>query len=210
MYRISEWRKEERAIERLKKRSEWFGRDSDSVVFVQATPDGVLRKELMKIIKQEGWKIRVCEVSGRSLKDLLQRSDVGKAAECQFDDCVICTSGKKGCNLESVGYKVTCLQCAEDGVKAVVHGETGRCARVRCGEHRDLVRKKKGSLWPHCRDVHNGEVPDFSYEVQSSFKDVLLRQIDEANRIRAEDGLLINNKEEWVRPAGFQLLVERM
>ena len=59
MYRSSEWKKEERAVERLKKRSVWFGRDSDSVVFVQATPDGALRKELMKIIKQEGWKIRV-------------------------------------------------------------------------------------------------------------------------------------------------------
>ena len=46
--------------------------------------------------------------------------------------------------------------------------------------------------------------------MDSSFRDVLLRQIDEATRIRSEGAVLMNSKDEFVRPAGFQVVVERM
>ena len=210
MYRSSEWKKQERAVERVNKKSSWYG-DNESVVFVQATPGSVLKREVMEVLKQEGWKIRVEEVAGRSLRGILQRSDVGPGHQCHVDDCPVCsTSGSGKCSVESVGYKVTCLRCVDEGEPAVLHGETGRTARVRCSEHRDLLHKRKGSLWPHCRDYHGGSVPEFSYEVVSSFRDVLLRQIDEATRIRSEGAVLMNSKDEFVRPAGFQVVVERM
>ena len=151
------------------------------------------------------------EIAGRSIGSILQRSDVVPTSQCRVEDCPVCsTSGSGKCSVESLGYKITCLQCVDEGEPAVLLGETGRTARIRCSEHRDLAQKRKGSLWPHCRDVHGGAVPQFGYEVCTSFKDVLLRQIDEAVRIRGETACLMNNKEEFVRPAGFQVVVERM
>ena len=34
--------------------------------------------------------------------------------------------------MENAGYSVKCVKCEEDGIEVVMHGETGRCARVRC------------------------------------------------------------------------------
>ena len=41
-------------------------------------------------------------------------------------------------------------------------------------------------------------------------QDSLQRQLDEAARIEEETGILMNTKNEWVRPAGIQYNVERM
>ena len=38
----------------------------------------------------------------------------------------------------------------------------------------------------------------------------LLRQLDEADRIERETGILMNSKLEWVRPAGVRTTVEQM
>ena len=57
---------------------------------------------------------------------------------------------------------------------------------------------------------HGGQVVEFGYRVSGRFRDPLLRQLDEAVRIEEESGLLLNSKNEWVRPAGVQHRVERM
>ena len=51
----------------------------------------------------------------------------------------------------------------ENGINATYHGETGRCAKVRCGEHaRDLRSKLPGSnLYQHFMDQNSGD----EYEV---------------------------------------------
>ena len=41
-------------------------------------------------------------------------------------------------------------------------------------------------------------------------RDVLARQLDEAIRIAGEDGYLMNDKNEWVRPAGVFISINRM
>ena len=40
--------------------------------------------------------------------------------------------------------------------------------------------------------------------------DILGRQLDEALRIDGEPGKLLNDKREWIRPAGVRINVERM
>ena len=184
------------------------------MIFVQATPGEELKKRLIEEAKRSRVSVRIVEKSGRSLKSNLQRSDPTKRAECWSDDCVICrTEGKGSCRKESVGYKVWCKVCEEVENKSVMHGETGRCAMIRCGEHEEALRRgdKDSRLWDHCKEYHEGVKVNFGYKVVGSFeKDVLARQLDEALRIEKETGLLMNNKSEWVRPAGVRFHVERM
>ena len=47
--------------------------------------------------------------------------------------------------------------------------------------------------------------------MDKAFKDdVLARQLDEAIRIAGEGGNLLNDKFEWVRPAGVAISINRM
>ena len=61
----------------------------------------------------------------------------------------------------------------------------------------------------HCDQVHGGEVP-FASKVIRVFKDPLKRQLEEAYRIRNESGVSLNDKNEWMRPAGVRVLAEAM
>ena len=73
------------------------------------------------------------------------------------------------------------------------------------------MAKKNSNLWEHARDVHNGEKVEYGYKVDKAFKDdVLARQLDEAIRIAGEGGNLLNDKFEWVRPAGVAISINRM
>ena len=129
---------------------------------------------------------------------------------CADQECAVCSRSQKGnCWKESVGYEISCLDCAEGGDRYVYIGETGRTAKVRCGEHLDDLEKRKGSLWPHCRDVHGGRPVAFRSEVIACFRNPLDRQLNEAWRIRNEEGVLLNRKEEWLAPADVTIRVER-
>ena len=109
-------------------------------------------------------------------------------------------------SIESVGYTVICEECERLGRRTVMHGETGRCARVRCNEHFDALMKKKNSnLWDHCVSAHGGNIVDFRFDVSGSFRqDPLSRQLDEARRLMEEAG---RDGWVWVRPAGVSITV---
>ena len=83
---------------------------------------------------------------------------------------------------------------------------------MRCGEHeKAYFAKKNSNLWEHSRDVHKGEKIEFGYKVDKTLKDdVLTRQLDKAIRIAGEEGNLLNDKNEWVRPAGVAISINRM
>ena len=87
--------------------------------------------------------------------------------------------------MENVGYLVWCK-----GARTVMHGETGRCVRLRCGEHeKAYLAKINSNLWEHTRDVHKGEKIEYWYKVDKTFKDdVLARELDEAIMIAGEEG----------------------
>ena len=216
MYRRSSWRKKERAIKNAVKSKTWYGNEYKSVLFVQSTPGGVLKSAISEVVRSSGLKIRVVEKGGKKVQSLLQKSDVENSVQCMRPECVICQSGGKGpCSKEGVCYKVTCLKCLEFGKKTIMYGETGRNARIRCAEHaKALGNKKKSNLWEHSLAVHSGEEINYRFDVMSAHSgDPLGRQLSEALNIQRGAGELdfsMNDKGEWVRPAGLEIEVRRM
>ena len=62
----------------------------------------------------------------------------------------------------------------------------------------------------HCMLEHGGVEAEFKYRVERCFhRDILMRQIDEAMRIGDEQGSLLNDKMEFVKPFGVQLKATR-
>ena len=137
---------------------------------------------------------------------------MASSSVCNRDDCRVCESDKRGlCCKEGVGYSIWCPVCQQEGLSAVMHGETGKSARVRIGQHLDAYEKGKNSnLYEHCAEKHNGQAVKFECKVTGVFKDPLSRQLDEALRIQREDGLTLNDKYEWIRPAGHRMVAEKM
>ena len=145
IYRGSSWKKQQRATEKELKKKGWYG-DSSSVMFVQATPGSVLKLEIDQIMKAAKMNIRVVERGGRTVKSLLQKSDVQPLLKCWKEDCKICCSDPKGnCWKEGVCYKITCMACAQNGIASFMFGETARSGRTRCSEHFKALQKKKNS-----------------------------------------------------------------
>ena len=214
LYRAATWKREERSLKKKASVRTWYGNKSDSVLFVQSTPNEVLKKEVQKIVRSSGFKVKVVEQGGRPVRSLLQRSDVDPVLNCGLPECVVCGTKASGkCQCEGVGYEIFCIACKNNGVSAKLFGETGRNARKRCGEHFSAYRENKpgSNLRFHCDSVHNGELVEFGASVVRKFqRDPLGRQLDEAARIQNHRGIIMNQKSEWVRPAGFSIRAERM
>ena len=212
LYRSACEDKIERSVGKKVKERKWWGNAYDTVMFVQATPRELLRKKVQEVCDREGMRVKVVEKGGRNLKQILQRSEVASSGFCGREDCRLCEHEGKGmCAKESVGYRIWCPRCEEDGNHATMHGETGRCARVRVNEHFDAMERGRSSnLQEHCDTYHNGEKINFRCEVVRAFGDPLTRQLEEALRIRCESGTLMNDKNEWTRPAGYNLTAQRM
>ena len=70
--------------------------------------------------------------------------------------------------LKNVGYRVYCKVCEKVGILVEMNGETGRCTRIRCGEHyRDYQKEEYGSnLFDHLMKVHGIDKKiEFGFEV---------------------------------------------
>ena len=219
LYRTAEYKKYDRAIEKQDKKRTWYG-NKESVLFVQATHKERLRTQIQEIADRYGLNIKVVERGGRTIKAILQKSEVERM-KCYDPECIIClTTGDKGnCNKENVGYTIKCKTCLEEkpdqSVKEkrqIMHGETGRTARIRCAEHHEALKRKKNSnLWEHCVTEHGGLQAEFEYKVDRSFhRDSLLRQIEEADRLESEEGTILNDKLEFVQPFAIQMRATRM
>ena len=211
LYRSSEWQKESRAVQRIVKGRTWS--KADSVVFVQATPGELLKKEIEKVMKEAGFKVKVVEKAGRSVKSILQRSDVSPSLMCLDVDCPIClTAGKGKCEVEGVVYHIWCCECKNAGVDSSMYGETGRTGKIRCKEHREALFdiRKQSNLREHCEEYHGGEMVQFGYEVKKTYPgNALSRQLKEALLIDDHVGPRMNDRREWVRPASVRLRAER-
>ena len=66
------------------------------MIFVPATPESQLKDRHVREIKDAGFKIKVVEQSGITLKRMLQRSDSFKEKNCRNITCLVCTAGGKG------------------------------------------------------------------------------------------------------------------
>ena len=64
LYRPAGWCKVERSMSKLRSKNGWYGTHMDSVLFVQATPGEVLRKQIQEVVKKHRLKIKVVEKGG--------------------------------------------------------------------------------------------------------------------------------------------------
>ena len=136
-------------------------------------------------MRKQGFKVKIVEQAGISLKRLLQRSDPLKQSSCSRGDCFICKGGdrrKGSCTTICVTYEIKCKDCGD-----VYVGETSRRACTRGKEHLKLLagKQKESALWRHCEEKHGGIEQDFSMNVTGSYRsDPMARQIAEVVRIR--------------------------
>ena len=78
------------------------------MISVPATPGSQLKYQL-KEIKETGFKVKVIETSGVTLKRMLQRSDPFREKQCRSIDCLVCRKGGKGsCRSTGVTYELMC------------------------------------------------------------------------------------------------------
>ena len=72
---MREWRTIERAIEKQRKKNDWYNaQGNDVVIFLLSTPRSELQRRYTTEIKGSGLKIRGIKKAGISLKRLLQGS----------------------------------------------------------------------------------------------------------------------------------------
>ena len=109
------------------------------------------------------------------------------------------------------------MECERRGVKTKMYGETARTGRKRCQEHKEgleAMGKKSSNLWEHVRDFHDGDCgTEFWYDIMSTHQgDSLGRQLREALNIEKFEGKghFMNDKKEWVRPAGLRFEISGM
>ena len=80
--------------------------------FVGIKPVEQLRKSIQTEANRSKISIKVVERGGKTLRSLLQKSEIEKV-KCQDNECVICETEDKGlCSKENVGYTVVCNTCA--------------------------------------------------------------------------------------------------
>ena len=170
-------------------------------MFIPATPTGDLKKMYQEEIKRSGFKIKVIEKAGTSLKRILQKSDPFRKKFCDRDDCLQCTSGGKGdCNVESINYNIKCaeLRCLK---RNIYEGESSYNSYTRGKEHNQKLNAKdeKSALWRHCKDMHYGIKQKFIMNTSESFKDdSLKRQISESVNINSKPvDQIMNTRNEW-------------
>ena len=111
------WRRRERKEEKQRKKTRWYKDGGfDSVLFVPSTPKGQLKKMYQKEIATSGFRIKVVERTGVTLKSRLQRSNPFKPQRCGREQCFVCSSGGTGnCNAESVTYAIKCKGVVQKG-----------------------------------------------------------------------------------------------
>ena len=81
----------------------------------------MLRRRVQDVCDKEKMKVKVVERGGRSLKQILQRSEVASSGLCGRGDCRLCEDEGRGmCAKEGVGYIIWCPKCEEEGRSAIL------------------------------------------------------------------------------------------
>ena len=194
MYRERVWQWEDRQKKKRNDKINWYKKGGyQSVVFVPATPGSALVKRFKEEVAKSKYKIRVVELSGRTLKSKLQRSDPFKPSVCARDGCAICNTGGKGsCDKNGITYEIKC-SCS-----ATYVGQSSRNMYQRGKEHFSGLNNKNGPLWNHCVEQHGSERQEFVCSTTGQYRnDTMQRQIAEAVRIRRSKVPLMNRKDEW-------------
>ena len=178
-------------------------------LFVPATRDGILairmKLEEEKLGNLVGWKFKIVERGGRTIRDLLTQSNPFEKEKCGRERCISCSMGAKpqNCRKRSLLYETYCTACMDGEIPLARYvGETARSANERFGEHwEDAQKKRKDShIYKHWQNKHGGEETTFKFKIISFHLSPLDRQIAEAVRIARTGGeRILNSKGEFNR-----------
>ena len=218
LHRPKKWQEKERSDSKRKKKNSWSTKGGCiAPIFVPATPNGELAKEMKALADVEaipGMKFKIIESGGRTVKQEVQRSNPTATPGCDHGDCLACVDGRgKGgnCQKSNVQYEMECLLCPP-GEGAAYIGETSRNLYTRGKEHlqkyQSLKRNKDSFMMKHQDEKHAGREAMFRAKVTGTFRDCLSRQVSEGVYIRRSDKQVLNSKSEWHQPALWRVQSE--
>ena len=129
-----------------------------------------LKKRYENIVRTGSHKIKIVELTGRTLKRVLQKSDPFEKRNCEEEDCFVCsTHGKGHCRKSSITYKVKCLT---ENCGGIYNGESSRNGYSRGREElRDYKNHStKSYLWKHCINKHESTEQQFKMDIEKAYR----------------------------------------
>ena len=199
MYRNKIYERNTRRKENEEKKRSWFKKGGyESVMFVTATKDSQLRKEMQTYIHENSMKIKVIEKSGTKVIRMLQKNDPFRKPQCEKLDCFVCMTSQIGnCRSSGITYKI---ECEEENCPYIYHGQTSSNAYTRGLQHfADYTKKRDKFMWKHTKEKHNEVKHNFKMSVTGQYRNASTkRQIAESIRIQKVDPKhTMNDKSEW-------------
>ena len=181
MYKSKQWRRAQRQHDKSAKKKNWYGDKFDAVYFVQATPGSQLANQCQKTFQRCNLSVKVIERTGRTVKQMLVKSDPLRREVCKCSVCKI--AGKQICKIRDCVYEMVCSGCAKRYV-----GETSRSLRERYLEHMMLLESKHPAsvFYRHVHDCHRDETNPIIWKIKLLSRcpgDASLRQATEATYI---------------------------
>ena len=146
---------------------------STTVLFVEQTKGGELARRMRqaeeKLSRMTGWKIKIVEKSGRTLKQILVKSNPWATGMCDRLDCYPCSAGDadKDCHKRNILYESSCIPCNNKALTRVYVGESSRSSYERGGEHASDYKNSKSDshMLKHATNDHPGEPrPRFQFK----------------------------------------------
>ena len=150
---------------------------------------------------------------GKTIGELLQNPYPWQTEHCQRDACPPCSTKVGKCETRNLVYRIDCMTCKQNGIKAVYVGETHRTFFDRSSEHMKNLesRKESSALYKHWQNKHHNllEPPEYAHSVVRTFKTSTERQVFEAVSIdTVECNMIMNSKAEYRHNALVRQTIE--
>ena len=180
-----------------------------------------LRELMMRLAPILGFRVKIVERAGSSLKSHFPQASLWDGAPCGRVKCVTCTQGAEvlpPCTRKSLVYENVCSICNEGAgakeelrnvdplIPSIYVGETSRTIHERAKEHwgatKGSTKEMEGShMVKHMTQYHEGREPQFIMRVVEYHRSALSRQTGEAVRImrRGGAGSVLNSRAEFNR-----------
>ena len=133
-----------------------------AVLFLDQTPHGELSRRVKELLHRlepsMGFKLRVVERTGRSIKSLLSQSSCSNGSKCGRSTCITCNQDCEdvpACTRTSIVYENVCIECnpgatskgeikeVKSGAPSLYVGETSMSIEERAQEHWGAARRKE-------------------------------------------------------------------
>ena len=182
-----------------KSKQKWFQKknEADAVMFVQATKDEQLKKDIQRCADKNKMKLKVIEKVDNNVRKEIQRSNPFKGENCGRDSCKICEL-ESGVNCRARGciYEMHCKECERR-----YRGQTGNSADERISQHFEDWKRRLDTcpLYRHSQLYHQGNRFPVGVRILSNcFGDPTTRRITESvliDELSSEETM--NGKNEW-------------